>query len=121
MEFTVQRIKVENRDADNLCKGCMFTDFGNQSYDCSLAYSNTPFKCVERSDENMIAIEIHYIWKVGGGELREAVEDWIADASQKDHGKVFAKDTDENEMAQVTYGELRKLMDIIDELGGKSK
>ena len=55
-------------------------------------------------------------------ELEEVVSDWIVDMAQKDNGAVFWKRVGDSEQAPITYGDLRKLMemDAPDDKDGKS-
>ena len=46
--------------------------------------------------------------------LIDKIEDWIADTAQKDYGAVFWKDTEDDARANITYGDLRKLLKIIE-------
>jgi len=47
-------------------------------------------------------------------EIYEKIEDWIANLAMRDNGKLFIKDTNESELAPVTYGDLRKLIKIME-------
>ena len=38
------------------------------------------------------------------------IQNWIVELAQKDNGKVFQKSVNDNELAPVTYGDLRKLL-----------
>jgi len=42
------------------------------------------------------------------------VEDWIAETALKTDGAVFVKDADENQNAQITTGDIRKLLNAIE-------
>jgi len=43
----------------------------------------------------------------------EKVSDWIVDLAFRDNGKVYMKDTNENDLAPVTYEDLRILIKIV--------
>jgi len=45
--------------------------------------------------------------------VAEKVSDWIADLGMKDNGKLFWKSTKDKDLAPVSYGDLRKLMILI--------
>ena len=47
------------------------------------------------------------------GKIDKAIN-WIADYSHKDNGRVFWKDTPNNEIALISYGELRELINILE-------
>lgn len=45
-------------------------------------------------------------------DINEVISDWISDLALKDGGKVFYKATNDAEISQVTYGDLRRLIEM---------
>ncbi len=57
MEIKLKRIEAIEKDADALCKGCIFY---NSKYTCHL--DPEEFECETRIDDNQIVINKNWIW-----------------------------------------------------------